>query len=199
MTEEIRKLTALEAIRCRPAMYVRQDESGSIPDQLLQSSMCHPLAELSCGTASSLSVTVRGITASVSDDGMGWPVHQVAGGHRFAEILLMDLYACRDHKQHADLARSLCRITLPVVVALSAVFTLDIHRQGEHWQQTYHSGASDGPLSMVGSSAKSGTTLSFTLDPEFCDGAEFSTSALSAWIATLGKTVPSNAISISHT
>jgi DNA gyrase subunit B len=193
MEADIRKLTALEAIRCRPAMYVRPEVSGSVPDQLLRAAMCHPLAELSCGTASGLSVSIDGLTASVSDDGAGWPVHPLPDGRRYAERLLCDLYACRDIKLHEELAHSLCLISLPVVVALSVEFTLDIHREGEHWQQTYRGGTAAGPLSVAGVAAGSGTTLTFTLDPEFCGEAPFSASAFLEWLATL-EAVPVNVI-----
>lgn len=190
MMEELQPLTALEAIRSRPEMYVGSDRFGSVPDQLLQSALCHPLAELSCGSATRVDVSIDGLSAIVADDGPGWPVYPDAHGRRFAETLLSELYACRDHKEHAELAHSLCRITLPVVVALSNVFTLDVRRQGEHWQQIYRNGVAAGPLSLVGSCEASGTTLSFSLEPKFCDGSVFSAEAFSAWRAELATRVP---------
>ena len=196
MTDDIRRLSALEAIRCRPGMYVQAGDSGSVPDQLLQASLCHPLAELQCGSASSLSVSIYGLSARVADDGPGWPVHETPTGQRFAEILLSDLYACRDHKKHAELARSLCRITLPVVVALSERFTLDVYREGEHWQQVYRSGLAVAPLSSIGLSQSSGTVLSFTLDPQFCSDSIFSPEAFSSWLATLPPEVPRGRITL---
>jgi DNA gyrase subunit B len=190
MIEEILALTALEAIRSRPRMYVGPDHFGPVSDQLLQSAMCHPLAELSCGSATRVDVSIDGLSAVIADDGPGWPVHPIGDGRRFAERLLSDLYACRDHNQHADLAHSLCRITLPVVVALSKVFTLDVRREGEHWQQVYRSGVADGPLTLTGRCETSGTTLSFSLEPEFCDGTVFSAEAFSTWIDGLAAQVP---------
>lgn len=187
--EEIQTLTALEAIRSRPRMYVGPDHFGLVSDQLLQAAMCHPLAEVSCGIATRVDVSIDGLSAVIADDGPGWPVHFV-GGRRFAEILLSEMQACRDHKAHAELARSLCRITLPVVVALSEVFTLDVCREGEHWRQVYRNGVADGPLSVMDAGEVSGTTLSFSLEPQYCDGSGFSSEAFSAWLAELASQVP---------
>ncbi|TDU70942.1 DNA gyrase subunit B [Prosthecobacter fusiformis] len=196
MIEELSELTALQAIRGRPEMYVRGDESGSVADQLLQAAMCHPLAELSCGTASRVWVTLDKLAVTIADDGQGWPVHEVPGGKRFAERWLCTLNSCRDHKQHAELGKALCRISLPVVVALSEIFTLDIHREGEHWQQIYRHGEPEAALTLVGAAEKSGTTLTFVLNPEFCGGSRFSAAAYSNWLGTLPPTVPVHAVSI---
>lgn len=193
---EIEKEDAIRAIRGRTAMWVTAGDMGSIPDQLLQASMCHPLAELSCGTASVVTVSIEGLTASVSDNGMGWPVHPAHNGRRFAELLLSEIYGCRDHKQHAKLARDLCRITLPVVVALSEVFTLDVYREGEHWSKTYRRGIPDAPLQVIGPSERSGTTLSFTLEESFCEGAALSVPAFKDWLATLDSSIPTKAVRV---
>ncbi|MDB6135711.1 MAG: topoisomerase type subunit region 2 domain protein [Verrucomicrobiales bacterium] len=194
--DEIQRLSPLEAIRHRPELYVRPDEPDTVPDQLLQASLCHPLAELQCGSASRLHISISGLSAVITDDGPGWPVHRIHDGRRFAESLLGDLYACRDHKQHAELAKSLCRITLPVVVALSECFTLDILRDGEHWRQVYRNGNAEAPLSCIGSCRTSGTRLSFVLDQRFCDGAVFSAEALSVWLAALPPEVPGDGITV---
>lgn len=198
MIDELSEMTALQAIRGRPEMYVKGEEAASVADQLLQASLCHPLAELSCGTASRVRVTLDILAATISDDGQGWPVHEVAGGQRFAERMLCTLNSCRDHKQHAELAKALCRISLPAVVALSEVFTLDIYREGEHWQQIYRDGEPDATLTLVGATEKSGTTLTFVLNPEFCGGSRFSAAAFSSWLATLAPTVPIHAVSMTE-
>lgn len=196
MIDELTELTALQAIRGRPEMYVMGEEGASVADQLLQAAMCHPLAELSCGTASRVWVTLDQLAATISDDGQGWPVHEVAGGQRFAERMLCTLNSCRDHKEHAELAKTLYRISLPVVVALSEIFTLDIHREGEHWQQIYRDEEPEAALMLVGAAEKSGTTLTFVLNPEFCGGNQFSEVANSNWLDTLVPTVPIHAVSI---
>jgi DNA gyrase subunit B len=196
MSDEIRSLTVIEAIRSRPDMYVQADESGSVPDQLLQATLCHPLAEIHCGSASNLSITISGLSARIADDGPGWPVHLLPSGRRFAETLLSELYACRNHKEHAEIARSLCRITLPVVVALSERFILDVFREGQHWQQSYRGGVADSPFSSIGPSQTTGTVLAFTLDPQFCSGSILSPAAFSAWLATLPPEIPRDSITL---
>eukprot|EP01031_Cornospumella_fuschlensis_P013654 gene13654-16692_t len=145
----IQKMTPLEAIRLRPSMYVRADASGAIADHLLRASMCHGLAELACGTATAVTVSIDGLSASIEDDGIGWPVHIVQNGLRYAERILSEMGACRDHKAHSELAHALCLISLPVVVALSTTFAIDIHRDGDHWRQTYRDGIAEGPLAIV--------------------------------------------------
>lgn len=194
MNEEIQRFSILEGIRCRPAFYVTEDEFGTVPNQLLQAALCHPLAELQCGSAARVSISIDGLSAVIADDGPGWPVHPLPGGRRFAETLLAELYACRDLKEHAKLAQSLCRITLPIVVALSERFTCDIFRDGMHWRHSFLHGAEEAPFASVGSCDSSGTVLSFSLDARFCGESNFSPEALSGWLRTLPPEIPQGSI-----
>ena len=175
-------------------MYVRADETGAIPDHLLRSALCHPLAELSCGSASHVSIIVKGTVVTIADDGQGWPVHRLPHGERLAEAMLSQLYACRDHKQHRDIAHTLCQVTLPVIVALSLEFIFTTHRDGERWEQTYRDGVAEAPLVSLGASDAIGTSLSFRLDSQFCGEIIYSEPAFSSWLTTLPPNIPTASI-----
>ncbi|HCN76428.1 MAG TPA: hypothetical protein DIT13_04430, partial [Verrucomicrobiales bacterium] len=102
-----------ELLRCAASQITCFDQRGAIR-----------WPSLAAADASHLSIITQETSVTIADDGQGWPVHRIAHGERLAESMLSQLYACRDHKQHRDIAHSLCLITPPLVVALSLEFTL---------------------------------------------------------------------------
>ena len=57
-------------------------------------------------------------------------------------------------------------------------------------------GIPDAPLQVIGPSERSGTTLSFTLEESFCEGASLSLPAFKDWLATLDSSIPVEAVRI---
>ncbi|WP_395753824.1 hypothetical protein [Prosthecobacter sp.] len=193
---EIEMLTTLEAIRRRPGMFVGADGVCGVAEHLVCGALCHGLAELACGAATGVEIAVDGLRVRVADDGTGWPVHVGTDGRRFAERVLTDLYACRDFKQHEELAHELCRVSLPVVVALSKRFVFQTCREGAVWRQVYVEGVAEGPLAEVNEESKAGTVMEFVLDEGFCGAARISVPAIEAWVKALGAKVPVGSVRV---
>ncbi len=165
-----------EAIRLRPEMYLRG--LGNVRNALLLETLCLSLAEAHCGTCSAIDVEISGHGASVSDDGTGLSLDEVNYGKPFAEVIMTELWSCRDHKAHKELGARLCGVGIVVTNALSEKFVVDIRSDGVVQRQVYHDGEPDGPFSVIGKTDRTGTALQFSLAEELVGPGEFDVDTL---------------------
>lgn len=172
----IETLNAVEAIRRRPSMYVR--DLDNVRNDLLLEVLCLPLAEAHCGTCSSIEVEVSAHRASVRYDGSGPPLEAGRSGTHSAEAIFTKLFACRDHKEHARLGNELCRFGVVVVNAFSEWLVAEIASEGRIHRQSYRDGRPEGPFQDVGPAEKPSVAISFSLAQPFRGSAAFDVDAL---------------------
>gem|GEM_PF-1290208 len=181
--DSIATISAVEAIRQRPEMYV--GEGGAALTDLVFEALCLSLTEAHCGTASEIRVGVTGADIEITNDGAGLSLDTDQYGIPFAEAVMTTLYACRDHKEHEQLKHELCGVGIVVVNALSQNASVSIsHGTGVH-EQTYTRGEPDAPFATTSRSAPSGTRLRFTLDRRFLRDETFDQVGLQRRLAEL--------------
>ena len=173
-------LRGLEAVRRRPAMYVgATDAQGCL--QLAREVVQNAVDEARAGFAHHLTVTVdTDGSVTVEDDGRGIPVdlHPEAGIPA-AELVLTTLHAGGKFARGSyDAPGGLHGVGLSCVNALSAHLTLDVHRDGGVYTQSYAQGRPLGPLVRTGGSSRTGTCVRFLPDPAIFGDARLPVDAL---------------------
>ncbi len=180
---KLKRLTACEAIRLHPEKYLPAESNRR--NALLMGALCLSLAEAHCGSCTSIQIRASRNRVAISDNGLGLSLKVDADGLAFAERILTELYACRDHKAHHDLSHELCGVGIVVVNALCDEFIAEIHSGGRIHQQTYRDGIATGKFQSIGETSRTGTEFQFTIAERFAGRDEFDLEALRTTIATL--------------
>jgi DNA gyrase subunit B len=182
----IEVLTAVEAIRRRPALYLGPLDDPSLFNRLIQESLCLAADEALSGYCTRVGVEVhRDGSVTVRDNGRGLPMAPDAAGRPLAEVLLTQLFACRDHKD-GRAAEACCQLGLVTVNAMSEWLRVRNFREGACWSQAYERGESLGPFRREPSAAESGVELCYRPDPELLGPLQFDGQALASWFTGLG-------------
>ncbi len=167
--DSITVLEGLEAVRRRPGMYIGGvDKSGL--HHLLWEIVDNSVDEVMNGHASRIVVTLEkdGKTISVSDNGRGIPVDiHPKTGKSALEVIFTTLHA--GGKFDADaykVAGGLHGVGASVVNALSKSLIASVRRDGMTYIQKYRRGKPLGPVEKGEPIRGTGTTVTFTADPE---------------------------------
>ncbi|MBY0395872.1 MAG: hypothetical protein K2X91_05290, partial [Thermoleophilia bacterium] len=115
-------------------------------------------------------------SCTVADNGRGIPVAAMAdqGGRSALEVVLTVLHA--GGKFGGDgykVSGGLHGVGISVVNALSETLTAEVRRDGGRFRQDYRVGAPAGPVERVGDASDTGTTITFTPDPEIFEEPDF--------------------------
>jgi DNA gyrase subunit B/topoisomerase-4 subunit B len=167
--EQITVLEGLEAVRRRPGMYIGGvDKTGF--HHLLWEIVDNAIDEAMNGHASRIGVTLQvdGRTVSVSDNGRGIPVDKHAKtGKSALEVIFTTLHAGGKFDNDAyKVAGGLHGVGASVVNALSKSLIAEVQRDGRTFVQKYRRGKPLGPIEKGEVTSKTGTTVTFTPDPE---------------------------------
>jgi DNA gyrase subunit B/topoisomerase-4 subunit B len=167
--ESITVLEGLEAVRKRPGMYIGGiDKSGF--HHLLWEIVDNSIDEVMNGHASKIVVTLAkdGRTISVADNGRGIPVdvHSKTGKSAL-EVIFTTLHAGGKFDNDTyKVAGGLHGVGASVVNALSKSLEAEIRRDGFTFVQRYRRGKPAGGVEKGDPIRGSGTTITFTPDPE---------------------------------
>ncbi len=167
--ESITVLEGLEAVRRRPGMYIGGVDKAGL-HHLLWEIVDNSVDEVMNGHATRIVVTLEadGKTMSVSDNGRGIPVDvHPKTGKSALEVIFTTLHAGGKFDNDAyKVAGGLHGVGASVVNALSKSLVAQIRRDGVTHIQRYQRGKPQGPVQTGEPVRGTGTTVTFTPDPE---------------------------------
>jgi DNA gyrase subunit B/topoisomerase-4 subunit B len=167
---KIKTLSSLEHIRLRTGMYIGRIGTGAHPDDgcyiLLKEIVDNAVDEYIMGHGREVQISIEGTRVSVRDHGRGIPlgkvidcVSKINTGAKYSD----DVF---------QFSVGLNGVGTKAVNALSKVFTVRSHRDGEFVEATFRQGKLKGDKSGKTEEAN-GTFISFEPDPEIFKETEF--------------------------
>ena len=166
--ENIQVLEGLEAVRKRPAMYIGDTGQRGL-HHLINEVVDNSIDEAMEGHCDMLDVTINEDgSMTITDNGRGIPVDEHPKIKLPAvEVVLTKLHAGgKFDKNTYKVSGGLHGVGVSCVNALSSHFYAEIHRDGEVYVMEFEHGATVQPLKVKGKTDKTGTTITFTPDPE---------------------------------
>ncbi len=166
--EQIVVLEGLEPVRKRPAMYIGSTSIAGV-QHCLNEIIDNSIDEALAGFAKNVWVTMHpDDSVTVRDDGRGIPVEKQAKYNVSAlELVMTKLHAGGKFEGKAyKISGGLHGVGASVVNALSTDVTVEVHRDGKAWVQSYKRGKTVAPIKAIGKTADTGTTVTFRPDEE---------------------------------
>src|SRR3989344_1693837 len=165
--KDIQVLEGLEPVRKRPGMYIGSTGVEGL-HHLIWEVFDNSLDEAMAGYAHAIEVVLMPDSkVRVSDDGRGIPTDIHPKLKKSAlELAATTLYSGGTFEQGAyKVSGGLHGVGLPVVNALSTWMRAEVHRKPDVFAQEYKIGKPTGPVKKIGTTKKTGTTITFQPDP----------------------------------
>lgn len=166
--DQIVVLEGLEPVRKRPAMYIGSTSLSGV-HHCLNEIIDNSIDEALAGYAKNCWVTIhKDESVTVRDDGRGIPVDKVPKYNVTAlELVMTKLHAGGKFEGKAyKVSGGLHGVGASVVNALSTDVTVEVHRDGAVYSQSYKRGVAAGPVKKTGKATDTGTTTTFKPDTE---------------------------------
>ena len=172
---QIQVLEGLEAVRKRPGMYIGSTSSSGL-HHLVYEIVDNSIDEALAGYCKHISVTINpGNSITVTDDGRGIPVDiQPQTGKPALEVVFTVLHAGGKFGGGGyKVSGGLHGVGASVVNALSEWLKVRVHKNGNIYEMKFARGQITQEMTIVGTTDKTGTEVTFQPDPEMFDTLEY--------------------------
>ncbi|EGQ3609732.1 DNA topoisomerase IV subunit B [Staphylococcus pseudintermedius] len=166
--DAIQVLEGLEAVRKRPGMYIGSTDKRGL-HHLVYEVVDNSVDEILNGYGNEINVTINeDESITVADNGRGMPTGTHRSGKPTVEVIFTVLHAGGKFGQGGyKTSGGLHGVGASVVNALSESLSVEIHRDGEIFEQQFaYGGVPQTKLIKKGKTKKTGTTVTFKPDPE---------------------------------
>ena len=168
---QIQVLEGLEAVRKRPGMYIGSTSASGL-HHLVYEIVDNAIDEALAGYCNEIHVRINeGDTITVTDNGRGIPVDvQAQTGKPALEVVYTVLHAGGKFGGGGyKVSGGLHGVGASVVNALSEWLEVQVHKNGNIYQMRFSRGDITQPMTIVGTTDRTGTTVTFKPDPEMFD------------------------------
>ena len=168
---QIQVLEGLEAVRKRPGMYIGSTSASGL-HHLVYEIVDNAIDEALAGYCNEIHVIINeGNTITVTDNGRGIPVDvQAQTGKPALEVVYTVLHAGGKFGGGGyKVSGGLHGVGASVVNALSEWLEVQVHKGGQIYQMRFSRGNITQEMTVVGTTDRSGTTVTFKPDPEMFD------------------------------
>jgi len=172
---QIQVLEGLEAVRKRPSMYIGSTDARGL-HHLVYEVVDNSIDEALAGYCTNIEVTIRpDHSVKVVDNGRGIPIEVIPKYQKSAlEIVLTMLHAGGKFDNNAyKVSGGLHGVGVSAVNALSEWLEAEVRRDGKLYKQRYEFGKPVTPVTTIGDSIESGTTITFKPDKTIFETLEY--------------------------
>ena len=168
---KIQVLEGLEAVRKRPGMYIGSTSSSGL-HHLVYEIVDNSIDEALAGFCDRIEVVIEeGDIIRVTDNGRGIPVDtQEQTGKSALEVVFTVLHAGGKFGGGGyKVSGGLHGVGASVVNALSEWLEVEVHKEGKIYRMRFSRGDIIQPITVIGETDRTGTTVRFKPDPEMFD------------------------------